>query len=125
LKVLIYIFGEGDFENDALEAKLVPVFASHLKYAFEKNGVSTTVLETDAKLEGNPRNFKEVNRLLHSNFNVYDELRKSQEIMNNLNGLPFQWRNSVENCKPFKNEYDCGYYYGVRECADNLENLRK
>ena len=125
MKVLIYIFGEGDFKNDSLGARLVPTFASHLKLAFEKNGVPTAIFETDERVTKNPQNLKEITRLLHSDVQIYDELRKAQKISNNLNDLPFRWRNMVANCKPFKNEYDCGYYYGVRECADNLENIRK
>jgi hypothetical protein len=95
LKVLIYIFGEGDFKNDTLEAHLVPTFASHLKYAFEKNGVPTIVLETDKKLVGDPQNFKEITHLLHSNFDVYGELRKAQKTYSKLSILPFNWRDRV------------------------------
>jgi len=47
MKVLIYIFGEGDFKNDSLGARLVPTFASHLKLAFEKNGVPTAIFELE------------------------------------------------------------------------------
>ena len=125
MKVLIYIFGEGDFKNDSLGARLVPTFVSHLKLAFEKNGVPTAIFETDERVTKNPQNLKEITRLLHSDVQIYDELRKAQEISNNLNDLPFRWRNMVANCKPFKNSYNWGYYDGMRECADELENLRK
>jgi hypothetical protein len=123
MKVLIYIFGEGDFKRDTLESRLVPVFASHLKYSFEKNSVPTAIFETDEKVTDNPITHKEITHLLHSNVDIYDELRKAQEITNNLNHLPDNWRNTARAHSP-KNDYNNGWCYGVKWCADELEKVR-
>jgi hypothetical protein len=124
MKVVIYIFGEGDFKVDTLPAHLVPTFASHLKYSFEKNGVPTIVLESDARIEGDPQKFTEITHLLHSNINIYDELRKAQETTNNLNHLPDRWRNEANKIHVPVNDYGAGWRHGVKWCADDLESYR-
>jgi len=125
MKVLIYIFGEGDFKNDSLGARLVPTFASHLKFAFEKNGVPTAIFETDENVTYNPVALKELCRLPKTKFKIYDELRKAQEMCNNLESLPFRWREEAKRVNNIKSEYNQGWCRGVKWCADELENLGK
>ena len=48
MKVLIYIYGEGDYKLDTLESRLVDKFLLDLKHNFEKNSVPTTIFKTDS-----------------------------------------------------------------------------
>ena len=47
MKVIIHIYGEGDFKTDTLETRLVPVFCENLKKNFEKNGVPTIIIQSN------------------------------------------------------------------------------
>jgi len=47
MKVIIHVYGEGDFKRDTLPAHVVPSMCKRVKAGFEKNGVPTTLIVDD------------------------------------------------------------------------------
>ena len=58
MKVVIYIYGAGDYERDTLESRMVDTFLLKLKKDFEKNNVPTNIFKTDT----NVSNLKELTK---------------------------------------------------------------
>lgn len=123
----MFIFGEGDFKSDTLEARLVPIFASQIKASFEKNGVSTVVLESDSEFTKNQIKWVEQNFTHiadHFNVDIYDVMRKTKEHTKLMASLPANWRKEADGGRNPQNDYNNGWYYGVKWCADELESLQ-
>jgi hypothetical protein len=130
MKVIIYIFGEGDFKRDTLESGLVPVFAGQIKTSFENNNVPTIVLETDDVISENPKNWMELTKDMaklsrHYNVNVFDELRKAEDKRKLLKNLPDNWRNEAKRIHNPRNVYNNGWCLCLKWCADELEFIQK
>ncbi len=47
MKVVVYIYGGGDYNRDTLESRMVDTFLLKLKEDFEKNNVPLFIFKTD------------------------------------------------------------------------------